>query len=79
MECSVCKSYRDLMPNLILNKSRFPNELSKELNMYYNHFTNMNNKFNEYDETACYQNKNLLDFYFDEGSYAQKINLMNLK
>ena len=28
---------------------------------------------NQKNETARYQNKNLLDFYFDEGSYAQNI------
>jgi hypothetical protein len=31
-------------------------------------------KFGRSDETSHYQNKNLKDFYFDEGSYAQKDN-----
>jgi hypothetical protein len=73
IDCSICKNDIKNLPDFILNKSQLPDELHNELNTYYNHFSNMNDKFNEYNETARYQNKNLKDFYFDEGSYAQKI------
>jgi hypothetical protein len=60
MDCGVCKKFPDVDMD-ILDLSSNDNPLKNELSTCYNHFMNMNDKFNNYDKTDK-TDENKMDF-----------------